>query len=898
MSHSARTTSGVRSSFTRDDVDQSISARFETQAEQSADRVAVEGVHGTLTYGQLNRAANRVARRLHSLDAGPDRTVAVLVDQGAPFVTAILGALEARHSFVPLDPTYPPARNEFMLIDSAASVLLTNRRHLQTAARLARPGVAVVTIDEFIDERDDAAASHDPACPADPDQPAYILYTSGSTGTPKGVVHSHRTVLHNVWRHCEVMQYGPDDRQSLLYPCSVYGGLRDIFNALLSGASLHHYDVRERGTASLAGWLVEHRITIYCSVVTIFRHFARGLDEDQRFPDVRAVKLGGEAPGAQDVNLFKAHFGSSAVLHCGLGSTETGMTLHFPVTHGTAIDGPAIPLGDPAPDVHVLLLDETGEPVADGEIGEIVIESPHVALGYFNRPDLTSRMFQGTAGCAGRRFFTGDLGLKRPDGRFEHRGRKDRQIKIRGNRIEPKEIELALESLDAVRDAAVVVHRDDDGGMRLTAWYVPSRRPAPPAAELRRQLLLRLNRHMIPSDFLELDALPLLPNGKVDRQALMVVDEAAAGRSESGRVEPRTPTERALLAIWSHVLPARPGSITDDFFALGGHSLIAIEMITRCERQFGVRLPLAVLLEHPTVEALAGVIDRRGVSAAFSPLVPLKPGGSRRPFFCVHGIGGEAMFLKPLASHIDADQPFYALQADPHAPAIPARELIQTMAARYIDAIRSIQPTGPYLIGGYSFGGTVALEMAQQLSARGDDVAMLVMFDHSPHRTPGRHPASVAGRIAGILRNLPAWLTDDLLQTPPARMAVRAQGRLAGFVRRAAGRPSQPSVEAYFGVRQVPAQTLGFFSAHHDASRVYQPRPYGGPVTVFRGRCEPLLQPRTSDLGWSHLAPAGAVVHRLPGSHANLLKEPFVQALAERLSQCLADAQGARSRDG
>jgi amino acid adenylation domain-containing protein len=883
MSHHAPTSPSVRSLFTPEDIDQSIAARFECQAVQSADRMAVDGPHGTLTYGELNRSANCIAHRLLSLDAASHRTVALLVDQGAPFAAAIIGALKAGYCFVPLDPTYPAERNGFMLTDSAAGVLLTNRRHLATAVQLAPPGVAIVDIDELKD------AAAEPPHRTDPDQAAYILYTSGSTGTPKGVVHSHRTVLHNAWRHHDVLQHGPDDRQSLLYPCSVYGGLRDIFNALLNGASLHHYDVRERGTASLADWLVEHRVTIYCSVVTIFRHFARGLSDGQCFPDVRAVKLGGEAPGAQDVELFRSHFDPSTVLHCGLGSTETGMTLHFSVTRETTIDGPAIPLGEPVRDVKVLLLDETGEAVAEGEIGEIVIESPYVAVGYFNRPDLCGRVFRGEAGRTGRRFFTGDLGRKGPGGLFEHQGRRDRQVKIRGNRIEPREIELALESLDEVRDAAVVAHQDAAAGPRLTAWYVPARRPAPPASELRRLLRSRLSGHLIPTDLLELDQLPLLPNGKVDRQALVKMDAAGSRRSEPGPMAPRTATERALMTIWGRLLPTPPDSITADFFALGGHSLIAIQMTTECERQFGVRLPLATLLDHSTVEDLAALIDRRGARPAFSPLVPLKPDGSKRPFFCVHGIGGEALFLKPLAKHIDPDQPFYALQADPTADGIPLDRLVESMAARYLDAIRSIQPAGPYLIGGYSFGGTVALEMAQQIRARGEEVGMLVMFDHSPFRTPHRHPASAAGRMAGIVRNLPHWITDDLLRTPVRRMAVRAKGRIVEIVRRAAGGATQPSVEAYFGVRQVPEQTFGFFNAHHGASRSYKPRPYDGPVTVFRSRCEPLLRPRTSDLGWSQIAGGGVDVHRLPGSHANLLREPFVQALARRLSECLAD---------
>jgi thioesterase domain-containing protein/acyl carrier protein len=343
------------------------------------------------------------------------------------------------------------------------------------------------------------------------------------------------------------------------------------------------------------------------------------------------------------------------------------------------------------------------------------------------------------------------------------------------------------------------------------------------------------------------------------------------------------------MDIWRRLLPAPPDSVTDDFFALGGHSLIAIELVAECERRFGVRLPLATLLERSSIEALAEVIDGRSATT-FSPLVALKPDGSRRPFFCVHGIGGEALFLKPLAAQLHAEQPFYALQADPALRTLPPGELIPAMAARYLDAIRTVQPSGPYAIGGYSFGGTVALEMARQLKAKNEDVSLLVMFDHSPHHTPGRHEASWPRRIAGIVRNLPLWIADDLLRTPLRRMSIRMRGRVLELFQRA-GRMGHPSVEAYFGVSEIPDQTRGCFTAHHHATRVYRPRPYDGDVTLFRGRCEPLLRPRTYDLGWSHLTRGCVCVHRLPGSHANLLREPFVDEVARLLCRCLADAQ-------
>jgi amino acid adenylation domain-containing protein len=434
--------------FDRAHLDRSIPERFERQVELHGGRPAIREGDETLTYAELNVRANRLARAILALGPATDLPVALLVDQGAAYVTALLGTLKAGHFFAPLDPRNPDARNRTMLEDSRAAVLVASHQHAARGRALAGD-LRILDLDGI----DRTLPGNDLARKPGADSLAYVLYTSGSTGAPKGVMQDHRNVLHNTLRHTNAFHLAPKDRLSLFYPCSVYGGVRDIFLALLNGASLHRYAIESAGVAHLAEWLIRSEISVYCSVATIFRQFARTLT-DERFPALRLMKLGGEAVYKTDLELFQRHFPEGCLLSCGLASTEVGGVRQHFLDGSSRVESSRVPCGGPVEDMEVLILDEGGRELPPGEPGEIAVRSPYVALGYWRQAGLTDRSFRSEAD--GRRTYRmGDLGRLEADGQLIHMGRKDRQIKIRGNRIEIPEVEVALQRFPPLEEVAV-----------------------------------------------------------------------------------------------------------------------------------------------------------------------------------------------------------------------------------------------------------------------------------------------------------------------------------------------------------------------------------------------------------------------------------------------------------
>lgn len=843
--------------------EQSIARCFEEQVVANADRLAVRTDSVELTYSELNILANRQAHALRALNVRSEQPVAILLGQGAAFIGALLGVLKAGGCFVPLDLDNPPGRNLQMLVDSGARVLMTSSEHLAEARGIAAGCCEVLDVDHV-----SGGESRNPEVSVAADHLACILFTSGSTGMPKGVMHDHRTLVHNALRHREAFRITPDDRQTLLYTCSVYGGIRDILNALLSGASLHTFGVRKRGVGRLAQWLLASRITIYCSVATVFRQLADTLTSREVFADLRVVKLGGEASHRSDVELFRARFPASCVLHCGFGSTETGVACHFFIDTHTCIKRDAVPLGYPATDMEVLLLDGNGEQVAAGNIGEIVIRSRFISRGYWQRPELNEGVF----GCDQRdphirTYRTGDLGIFRADGCLEHRGRKDGQVKIRGNRIEIAEVEMALRSLPGVSHAAAIARRDEQAESYLVAYLVP-RGERLYVSEVRRRLAQRLPEHMIPTAFVQLQSLPQTPNGKVDRLRLPAPD-ACRPQLEKPYVAPRTALEQHLAVVWSHLLGIERVGVQDDFFELGGSSLVANRLMARIRADHGQILPLALLFEARTIAALANVIARRDERSSWSPIVPIQPRGSRCPLFCVHPGGGNVLGYQEFIAHLHPDQPVYGIQAYGVAEGQTPHSSVHQMALQYIKAMREIQPAGPYYLGGESFGGIVAYEMACQLVQGGERVAFLFVGDSWPKTVQG-------------WRYLRSCLTYPLQLTGQDWISLFRKKVLRQRELRV------PLKRYLYADNLHRANSL----AHREASRLYGPRRYPGVLTLFRA-LERNHEVRRHehyfggpDMGWRTWA-ADVVIHWMPDIHREMMHGPNARGFADKLQECL-----------
>ncbi|MGH7794216.1 MAG: non-ribosomal peptide synthetase [Candidatus Binatia bacterium] len=599
--------SGTFVEFRKKELEQSIPARFEQQVRRYPDRLAIKTRSHELTYDGLNRASNRVARAVLARRGTGEEPIALLLDQGAPVVASILGVLKAGKFYVPLDLSYPRARTAYMLEDSEAELIVTNTRNLSLAEKLARDRSRVMNLDEL----DPSLSTENPDIRVSPDLLAYMIYTSGSTGEPKGVVQTHRNVLHDIMNYTNAFHICREDRLITLTDYSFADTIRTTHGALLNGGSLYPLDVRNEGVTHLADWLIQQEITIYRSVPTTFRHFIATLDGKQQFPKLRLVYMAGEPVRANDVELYKRHFSSDCIFIDGMGSTECLTYRWCFIDKATKINGSNVPVGYRLEDMEILLLGDDGNEVEHDQIGEIAVRSRYLCPGYWRKPDFTRAAFLSDPESGDERTYrTGDLGLMLHDGCLLHMGRKDFQVKLRGHRIEVAEIEAALLSTKNVKEAIVTLREDRPGDQRLVGYLVPAERPPPTVDALRRALTEKLPGHMVPSAFAMLDALPLLPNGKVDRRALPA---PGPGRPDLATpfVAPRTSVEQVLADIWAEVLGLDRIGIHDNFMELGGDSLLAVQVISRVINRLQVQLPLRSLFDSPTVANMAAAITNR-----------------------------------------------------------------------------------------------------------------------------------------------------------------------------------------------------------------------------------------------------------------------------------------------
>ena len=446
-----------------------------------------------------------------------------------------------------------------------------------------------------------------------------------------------------------------------------------------------------------------------------------------------------------------------------------------------------MPVGSPVEDTEILLLDSAGAPTA--VVGEIAICSPYVALGYWRQPELTQSRFLPAAERGRKRIYrTGDIGRFRLDGTLEFVGRTDHQVKIRGFRIELGEIETVLAAHPDVREVVVVAHAETPGDKRLVAYLVPRASSVPTASELRAFVRQQLPEYMVPAAFVTLAALPLTPTSKIDRLALPV-PESVRTDTHSAMVTRRDALDLQLTQIWETVLGITPIGLQENFFDLGGHSLLAVQLFDYIERLCGKKLPLATLFQAPTIEHLAHVLRQDDWVAPWSSLVAIQPGGSKPPLFCVHAHGGDVLFYRDLATYLGADQPFYALQAQGLDGTRPRHTSIPEMARHYVQEIRTLQLAGPYFLGGFCMGARIAFEMAQQLQAQGQDVALLALLDAYAPGFRSTLPQRFAQPYEVMLRLQRLWhhlwnLTLLDAHKRRAYIATRAQGMQTQVVQR------------------------------------------------------------------------------------------------------------------
>jgi amino acid adenylation domain-containing protein len=595
--------------FAKEEIEQTITERFEKQVRKYPEKFAVITKECELTYSELNRAANRVARAilsqpLLSHGAEPAEKVALLFDHEPLMIVGILAALKAGKTYVPLDPHHPEDRLLRILQDADAKAIVTNGPNLSLALALANNRIEVINIAETHAQRSDVLDIS-----ISPQSVAYILYTSGSTGQPKGIMQSHRNVLHHIRTYTNNLHISAEDRLTLFSSYCFDASVMDIFGALLNGATLYPINIKDAGPRSIYEWLNSRRTSIYHSTPTVYRHLINSLADEEQFPHARLVVLGGEEVFERDISLYKKHFSDDCIFVNGLGPTESTVSLQYFVNKQTEVLYNSVPVGYPVEETEVRLLNSAGAQEAIYGSGEIAIRSEYLALGYWQQPELTeARFLPDPDGKSRRVYLTGDMGRLMSDGSIEFTGRKDFQIKIRGHRIETAEIETNLLQHDAVKEATVVARVDERGQTQLSAYIVAREGASPALNELRQFLIQKLPTYMIPSAFVVLEAMPMTASGKIDRRKLPAPTGIDRGL-EANFIAPRNPIERSLADIWAEALKVDRVGAHDDFFDLGGHSLLATQIVSAIREATGVELPLRALFESPTIGDLASIIE-------------------------------------------------------------------------------------------------------------------------------------------------------------------------------------------------------------------------------------------------------------------------------------------------
>ena len=794
-------------------------------------------------------------------------------------------------------------------------------------------------------------APDDPIGTLDPANLAYVIYTSGSTGTPKGVMVQHHSLVNLARAAVDLIGLRLGQRMLQFASFSFDASALQIFPTLISGATLVlHSDPAHLTNHELLEVCARQQVTVLDLPAAFWQQWVADLAARQVCPPnaIQVYMTGGERIPLERVEQWAGLTSQPVRLLSSYGPTEATVTATMFATSSDQIGClamPNIPMGDHLPNVQIYLLDQHMQPVPIGVVGEVHIGGAGLARGYLGRPDLTADRFvpnpfaqgMGDKRSAGgglgwgmedatlipyppspipRLYRTGDLARYRPNGSLEFVGRRDTQVKLRGFRIEPGEVEAALLQHPAVRDAVVLAQEDGHGERRLVAYVVPkiedrglkiedSGSSAPDrlsaigyrlSSELRGFLKETLPDHMVPSAFVVLDALPLTPHGKLDRQALPAPDYAASPTGES-YIPPRDGMELQLVQIWEDLLAARPIGVADDFFALGGHSLHAVALIARIQRQFGQSLPLATLFQEPTIEGLALRLRQQTGSHTYAPLVPIQPGGTKRPFFCVHPAAGNVLCYATLAHYLGPDQPLYGLQARGVEEDQEPFTRVEDMAAQYIAALQAVQPDGPYLLGGWSSGGVVAFEMAQQLHRQGQQVALLALLDTGiPQPGEADNPPGDGDIMIGLLGpELLPLPQDDFLQLAPDE-------QVSILLEAAKKANTVPPDTDLLQVQRL----LKIFKANVLAVSRYNPEIYPHQITLFKSEqsmkdasaattmSDDLDAERTRD--WAELSVKPILIYPVPGEHMRMLNEPHVRILAEKLQSCL-DGHRAEMRE-
>lgn len=861
-----------------------IFAAFEEQALAAPNAVALIKGEKTLTYQELNKLSNRLAHYLIKLGIAPGDNVGILVSRDFDMITGMLGILKAGGAYVPIDPEYPVDRQEYIFSQSALKLVISNRDY-PLKDKIGAENFQNITISD-----PDETTDTDPCLKIDSAQLAYTIYTSGSTGRPKGVMIAHHSAVNLCAWVNERFNVGANDRllfiTSMCFDLSVY----DIFGMLAAGGAVIIAENSEiQDVRTLQDMLVKYGITFWDSVPTTLDYLVKNLEQERkgyRYAGLKTIFMSGDWIPLSLPERLKKFFPKAQVVSLG-GATEGTVWSNYYIVKETKKEWKSIPYGRPIHNNFFYILNENLEPVPPGEIGELYIGGVGVARGYANDPEKTQRSFLPdpfNQAAGGMMYRTGDLGRMMPDYNMEFLGRKDNQVKINGFRVELGEIESVLCTAPFVSSAVVLAQEAPDGNKRLIGYVVPE---GPFNSEQAMAFLkTRLPEYMVPAIWVQLDRLPLTSNGKIDRNSL----PKPQGMSAVRRIvaPPVTATEKMLVNIWKECINIDHCGIDDNFFALGGHSLIAVQIISRLEKKTGLKLQLSVLFKYPDIRSLAAFVDSEKKEIVYRSLVAIKPTGTKPPLYIIHGEGLNVLNFSNLVEHIDEDRPIFGLQAKGLNGVDQPLESIPEIAAFYLGEILQHNPEGPYLIAGYSFGGYVAVEIQKQMEAMGKEIQMLIMLDTDAEKTEYKDWYYIFQRK--VKRNIPIFFSflRSSFQQPLFTLRKQFKNHPPNFLSNYFARSE--TKDFYQLIKKIKEK-------HLTAFRNYSMSAFDNKVYLFKAQICVHYVDDHRYLGWKRFARRGVELFEVPGDHLSMLLPPNAALLAEILEKTMDECDGVSKPD-
>jgi amino acid adenylation domain-containing protein len=859
--------------------EQCIHQLFEAQVERTPKAIAVVFEEQSLTYTELNHRANQLAHYLRTLGVGAEVLVGISLERSLEMIIGLLAILKAGGAYLPLAPDYPTERLLFMLEDSQASFLIT---HSSLLAKLPPYQATLICLDE-IEEQIAQYCQDNLQNGLTVSNLANVIYTSGSTGKPKGVMVEHRGLVNLALAQIQSFAVNHNSRVLQFASFSFDACISEILMTFGSGATLY----LAQKDALLPGQpLIKNLQECEITHVTLPPSALAVLPKES-LPNLQTLIVAGEACPLDLVkqwsvgrNFFNAY-----------GPTEASVCATIAQC---SQDDLIVTIGKAIANVQIYILDAFLQPVPVGVSGELYIGGVGVARGYLNRPELTAERFipnpfdppltsldKGVEQPSNL-YKTGDLARYLPDGNIEYLGRIDNQVKVRGFRIELGEIEAVLSQCPDVQNTAVIVREDTPGDKRLVAYVVLTSNSQITTSELRQFLANQLPAYLVPNTFVILDDLPLTPSGKCDRRSLPIPDDQT--RKNIPKIGPRNLVELQLAQIWSEILGINNIGIQDNFFELGGHSLLAVSLINRIEQKLDKRLPLTSLFQNGTIAGLAQLLAQETTQPASSLLIAIQSQGHKTPFFAVHPIGGNVLCYADLARNLGTKQPFYGLQSLGLNEVEKTVASIEEMAMIYIEAIQTVQASGPYYLGGWSMGGVIAFEIAQQLLTQGQEVALLALIDsYSPillnlvntqkdfaESLPTDLNESLNLTYA-FVRDLASMFNQEIPFSEAEISDFTSAELLAHFL---VWSKENSILPPELGEQQIKTW-LALFQANRQALFNYSPKAYSG-KTIFFGADESSLK----STGWNEVI-SDLESEWISGDHYSLIKNPI---LAEKLN--------------